>query len=145
MAVTSAPTTTKPNLSFAGLASILTFVSLCTYIIYYRYFHPLAKYPGPFLASFTNVWKTYQLWTLHMPETLRQMHEKYGNVVRVGPNDLSFNSGEAVSTIYKAGRSLPKTGFYDGFTAFNPNLFGTKDDEVYLTEYLSPRILALRN
>lgn len=73
------------------------------------------------------------------------MHEKYGDVVRVGPNDLSFNTGEAVSAIYKAGRSLPKTGFYDGFTAFNPNLFGTKDEEVYLLEYLSTEILVPRN
>lgn len=79
-----------------------------------------------------------------MPETLRQAHEKYGDVVRVGPNDLSFKSGEAVSTIYKAGRSLPKTGFYDGFTAFNPNLFGTKDEEVYFSEYLRFKILVAR-
>lgn len=65
-----------------------------------------------------------------MPDTITKMHEKYGEVVRLGPNDLSFNSPSAVATIYKAGRHLPKTAFYDGFTAFNPNLFGTQDDQV---------------
>ena len=102
----------------------------CVYVVYYRYFHPLAGYPGPTFASFTNLWKVYQLWTLRMPETLSQLHETYGEVVRVGPNDLSFSTAEAVASIYKAGRSLPKTRFYNGFTTFNPNLFGTQDEEV---------------
>lgn len=134
MAAASLPIATKLNVNFMGLASILIPVLLCLYVIYYRCFHPLARYPGPFFASFTNLWKVYQLSTLRMPEKLRQMHEKYGDVVRVGPNDVSFNTRNAVSTIYKAGRSLPKTGFYDGFTTFNPNLFGTRDDEVRLSE-----------
>ncbi|KAF5703649.1 cytochrome P450 monooxygenase [Fusarium mundagurra] len=101
------------------------------YIVYYRYLHPLAKYPGPPLASITNLWKTYHLWNLHLPHTLVRLHEQYGDVVRVGPNDLSFRNPDAVNTIYKAGRQLQKTGFYDGFTTFNPNLFGTQDEEVY--------------
>lgn len=103
---------------------------LLGYIVYYRYLHPLAKYPGPPLASLTNLWKTYHLWNLHLPHTLVRLHEQYGEVVRVGPNDLSFRNPDAVNTIYKAGRQLQKTGFYDGFTTFNPNLFGTQDEEV---------------
>lgn len=65
-----------------------------------------------------------------MPDNLIEAHKRYGSVVRVGPNDLSFDSAEAVSQIYKAGRDMPKTGFYDGFTTFNPNLFGTRDEDV---------------
>ncbi|KIW99464.1 uncharacterized protein Z518_11203 [Rhinocladiella mackenziei CBS 650.93] len=103
---------------------------LAAYIVYYRFGHPLSRYPGPVLASFTNLWKAYQLWTLHMPENLTKLHDNFGGVVRVGPNDLSFNTGGAVFAIYKGGRSLPKTGFYDGFTTFNPNLFGTKDEDI---------------
>lgn len=106
------------------------FLVLAIYIVYYRYFHPLSKYPGPFLASFSNLWKAYHLYKLRMPEDLQQLHGVYGDVVRVGPNDLSFSSPQAVGPIYKAGRSLPKTGFYDGFTTFNPNLFGTTDEKV---------------
>ncbi|KAF5637703.1 benzoate 4-monooxygenase [Fusarium sp. NRRL 52700] len=101
------------------------------YVVYYRYLHPLAKYPGPPLASVTNLWKTYHLWNLHLPHTLARLHEQYGDVVRVGPNDLSFRNPDAVNTIYKAGRQLQKTGFYDGFTTFNPNLFGTQDEEIH--------------
>ena len=100
------------------------------YVIYYRLLHPLAKYPGPFWASVTNVWKAYHLSTLHLPDKLVGLHEQYGDVVRVGPNDLSFRTENASGLIYKGGRSLPKTKFYDGFTAFKPNLFGTQDEDV---------------
>lgn len=119
-----------------GLHSLPWFVMIfcwliVAYVTYYRVFHPLSKYPGPFLASFSNLWKVYHLWGLHLPERLVQAHEKYGSVVRVGPSDLSFQSGDAIAPIYKVGRAMKKTKFYDGFTAFKPNLFGTQDEEVY--------------
>ncbi|KAL6407021.1 hypothetical protein AUP68_09842 [Ilyonectria robusta] len=113
------------------LLALTFFLLVISQIVYYTFFHPLAKYPGPAIAKFTNLWKAYQLWSLHMPETLTQLHDKYGEVVRVGPNDLSFNGGKASAQIYKAGRGLPKTKFYNGFTTFNPNLFGTQDEEIH--------------
>lgn len=109
----------------------LSIIFAAAYLVYYRYLHPLSKYPGPFWASVTDAWKAYQLSTLHLPEKLMELHQEYGEVVRVGPNDLSFRSADASSSIYKAGgRKMPKTSFYDGFTAFLPNLFGTQDEEV---------------
>ncbi|KIW93408.1 uncharacterized protein Z519_06013 [Cladophialophora bantiana CBS 173.52] len=54
----------------------------------------------------------------------------------VGPNDLSFRTESATSLIYKGGRSLPETKFYDGFTAFNPNLFGTQDEYIHAVRCL---------
>ncbi|KAE9571222.1 hypothetical protein CGMCC3_g12687 [Colletotrichum fructicola] len=84
----------------------------------------------PPLASLTNFWRLRELWGLHLPDALVELHEKYGDVVRIGPNMLSFRQGTAVPRIYKAGRALAKTAFYDGFTSFNPNLFGTRNEEV---------------
>jgi len=110
----------------AALATLLLFL----HVIYYRYLHPLSRYPGPFFASFTNLWKVQKLWSLRMPQTLVQLHELHGDIVRIGPDQLSFRQGGAVARIYKAGRQLPKTKFYDGFTSFNPNLFGTQNEEV---------------
>ncbi|KAM5384641.1 hypothetical protein ACJZ2D_001386 [Fusarium nematophilum] len=121
-------TSKLPAVALVALAVILL-ISL--QVVYYRYLHPLAKYPGPFLASFTNLWKVRQLWSLRMPDTLLRLHEEHGDVVRIGPNQLSFRQGGAVPRIYKAGRNLPKTNFYDGFTSFNPNLFGTQNEEIH--------------
>ncbi|RSL54633.1 hypothetical protein CEP54_009790 [Fusarium duplospermum] len=115
---------------FPAVTALIALLS-SFYIFYYRNIHPLSKYPGPFLAPFTNLWKLGQLWSLHLPDTLIALHEKHGDVVHIGPNQLSFRQGETVPRIYKAGRTLAKTAFYDGFTSFNPNLFGTQDEEAH--------------
>ncbi|KIW17543.1 hypothetical protein PV08_04737 [Exophiala spinifera] len=107
------------------LAGILAIV---VYVVYLRYFHPLSKYPGPFLASVTNFWKFYQYSTLRFPNTLIKLHEKYGPIVRIGPNDLDFNYPEAIAPIYKTGKKMPKGVFYNAFTSFVPNIFGTTDE-----------------
>jgi hypothetical protein len=49
-------------LSFLSFRNILLallgyFVARVVYqIVYYRYFHPLSKFPGPFWASVTRLW-----------------------------------------------------------------------------------------
>jgi len=100
------------------------------YIVYQRYFHPLARFPGPFLGSVTNFLKVYHLYTGNMPQIMLDLHQKYGPVVRIGPNDLDFIEADAVAPIFKSGRHMPKAPFYDGFTAFHPNVFGTRDEAV---------------
>lgn len=103
---------------------------ICLQALYNLFFHPLSKFPGPFWAKQTDVWRTYNLCTKRFPDTLSALHAKYGPVVRIGPNDLSFQSVDAIEAIYKSGRRVSKSEFYDGFTTFHPNLFGTRDEEV---------------
>lgn len=110
--------------------SLLALVLVVATVVRNRWFHPLSRFPGPFLASQTDLWRVYQLWTRRMPATLIQLHEKYGPVVKYGPNDLSFQSVAAINPIYKSGRKVIKSDFYDGFTTFHPNLFGMRDEEV---------------
>jgi hypothetical protein len=47
-------------------------------IIYYRFFHPLSKYPGPFWGSVTRLWITYHNIKGDEPETFQALHRKYG-------------------------------------------------------------------
>lgn len=70
------------------------------------------------------------MYKLVLHEKLVELHQKYGPVVRIGPNHLHFWDGEAIAPIYKAGRKMGKTEFYGAFTAFNPNLFGGRDEDV---------------
>jgi hypothetical protein len=102
------------------------------YVVYQTFIHPLSKFPGPPIASLTNWWKIYHTYRLDLHEAVLALHHRYGPVVRIGPNDLHFWEPEAITAIYKAGRAMPKTEFYDSFTTFNPNLFGTTDDDVSL-------------
>lgn len=61
-------------------------------------------------------------------------HQKYGAVVRVAPNELSFNDPVVLKTIYGHRPVLKKTDFYSGghFTAYH-NLFSVQDDHAHRT------------
>ena len=91
---------------------------------------PLAQYPGPLIAKFSNLWMCYHTWSCDLPERVLELHQQYGPVIRVGPNNLDFDGKAAIQKIYQAGRSMPKSDFYQGFTAIQPNLFGTQDEDV---------------
>lgn len=115
----------------AGVCFALWFVG---YVIYQVYSHPLARFPGPFLASVTDLWQVYQFLTLKQPYNLTELHAKYGQFVRYGPDKLSITAEDAVPLIYqKGGRAMPKTEYYDAFGAAHPNVFGMRDEEVCIS------------
>jgi hypothetical protein len=65
-----------------------------------RYSRGLNKFRGPFLASFTDFWKLqYALAGIQKPIYV-DVHEKYGDIVRIGPNELSFADPQAIRDIY---------------------------------------------
>jgi hypothetical protein len=125
LSVISSPAT----LATVTLACVST--SLVVYVIYQRFFHPLAEYPGPFLASLTDLWQVRQFLTLRQPYTLTELHERYGQFVRYGPNKLSVTAEDIIPVVYqKGGRHMPKTEFYDAFGSKIPNIFGMRDESV---------------
>ncbi|KAH8815492.1 cytochrome P450 [Xylogone sp. PMI_703] len=109
----------------------LVILATLFYTVYLVFFDPLRKYPGPVLARISNLWRVYHFWKGDLPEVMLKLHQKYGPVIRCGPNDLDFDSTAAMKSIYKAGRSMPKTDFYKGFTTFKANLFGTQDESLH--------------
>lgn len=70
-------------------------------MIYRSFFHRLHRFPGPFLARFTNLYITFKIWNkMHLHEDVRKLHEKYGDVVRVGPTELSINKPGAINAVF---------------------------------------------
>lgn len=61
-------------------------------IVYRLTLHPLAKYPGPKLYAATNL---PHEWGLNVAGTFvresRKLHEKYGPIVRIGPDHLAVD------------------------------------------------------
>jgi hypothetical protein len=78
------------------------------HVVYMRYLHPLAKYPGPFVASFTHLWKAYTMYQGQMEHVILDLHRKHGAIVRIGPNDLVISHPHAVKQIYLSGSSFIK-------------------------------------
>lgn len=59
--------------------------ALWTSIILYRLlFHRLRKFPGPFLAKTTKLYHAFCVLKENNFELLREWHEEYGPIVRVG-------------------------------------------------------------
>lgn len=62
--------------------------AVAAYVVYQRFFSPLAGVPGPLLASLTSYWLV-RVWSgHHVSQTYVDIHEKYGPVVRTGPNTV---------------------------------------------------------
>ncbi|KAL4899812.1 hypothetical protein BDW74DRAFT_188846 [Aspergillus multicolor] len=72
-------------------------------ITYNRYLHPLRGYPGPLLSSVSRVpyMIAYVQGRLHLYAL--SLHKRYGDVVRIAPDELSYQDEQAWKDIY--GRS----------------------------------------
>ncbi|KAB2568799.1 Cytochrome P450 monooxygenase gsfF [Lasiodiplodia theobromae] len=113
------------------MLEIILFGVICAYIIYQRFLHPLSRYPGPLLASLSNVWKAYHVYQGDLEYAILKLHQEHGKIVRIGPNHLDISDAAAVKDIYLTGKSFVKSSFYDAFTALRPNIFGTRDENIH--------------
>lgn len=104
-------------LSCAVLVAVATasFVYTCVYNIF---FHPLKHIPGPLFARASPLPYVYNVRTGQIVKWMRELHEKYGEVVRVAPTEVSFISGEtAWPDIYGF-----RTGKYKGTGSYMKDL-----------------------
>tara|TARA_R110002060_G_scaffold24251_4_gene32946 strand:- start:943 stop:1272 length:330 start_codon:yes stop_codon:yes gene_type:complete len=86
------------------LATIFVFLrALCSYI-----FDPLRAVPGPFLARFTRLWYLYKIYQGHFEKVNIKLHERYGPVVRIAPNEYSIDDIAAAKLIYGHGNTFVK-------------------------------------
>lgn len=85
---------------FTTRSLVLAVVFLLGISIYRLFLHPLARIPGPRLAAISNVWHAYHARNGHMLHLGKTLHKHYGHTVRVGPNEVWFDSKEALSKIY---------------------------------------------
>lgn len=72
------------------------------YLLRMRYHAGMNKFDGPLLASFTDLWKVWHAWRNGSNPIYVDIHKKYGDIVRVGPNELSFANPKAIHEIYGA-------------------------------------------
>jgi len=124
------PLTLLKGNPFLVISAIPAF-ALFIYISYYRFYTPASRYPGPFLASISNVWQALSMYSGDSHRNLSALHDKHGDIVRIGPNRLSIISPDVMKNVYLAGSTWLKSSFYDGFTAVIPNAFGTQDEDFH--------------
>jgi cytochrome P450 len=122
---TAAPLYNKD--SFLPSTSVLTlFALLVAYIIVPVIRDPHRHIPGPFSARFTRLWHLYAQVRGDLEKANIALHEKYGPIVRYAPNKYSFNTADAIETIYAHGSDFAKSDWYTTATspkAKRPGLF----------------------
>ncbi|EEU42755.1 uncharacterized protein NECHADRAFT_47676 [Fusarium vanettenii 77-13-4] len=111
-----------PALSIAIAVCALFYVWKCVS-------SPLWAAPGPFLSRFTPFMLRWNEFNANRTLYIHSLHLKYGPIVRIAPNEMSFSSYEAVKEIYGSkGSGYDKSTFYDLFTVFGRRtLFSTLD------------------
>ena len=88
---------------------------------------PLASLPGPWYTKFTGLLLKSNELRAQRRHYIHKLHQKYGPVVRLAPNEVSFASLEGMKEIYTSGGSgYDKTNFYDLFKQYDiRNMFST--------------------
>ncbi|KIA75653.1 cytochrome P450 [Aspergillus ustus] len=99
------------GIAFAvGVFYVDTILAECLYRVT---FHPYAKYPGPFLAKFTNAYAAYHSWKGDLHVDIWRCHEIYGDRVRYAPDRLLINTAEALRDIYASDKTVTKSRAYE--------------------------------
>jgi hypothetical protein len=81
---------------------------ICAYFLRNKYGYGIHKYPGPLLAAYTDWWRFFDALDRKSEKTFIALHEKYGDIVRIGPNALSFADPKALKTIYGLNKGFTK-------------------------------------
>lgn len=128
----------QPNMTITGFISehfwtVLVFAALhhiATTCIYRRYFHPLAKIPGPFLPAVTKLYQSYFNCRYYLE--IERLHQKYGPVVRITPDEVHIASNsEDYEKIYHVGSKYAKSSnFYNALCVPHSSV-GTESNEVH--------------
>ncbi|KAE8363758.1 cytochrome P450 [Aspergillus caelatus] len=104
-------TLSQPYGSSFWVAAAASLVLIC-YVVYdtiYNLFRsPLASFPGPRLWAVSNIPRQISILGGHSHLKMLALHHHYGSVVRVGPNELSFNSPQGFRDIYGLRRGQPQ-------------------------------------
>ncbi|KAH8691502.1 cytochrome P450 71B28 [Talaromyces proteolyticus] len=112
-----------------SISMIAVFLALFVIVATYFFLNPLllsplGRIPGPKSFLLTKWRLAYEDWKGTSTRTIHQLHQRYGPAVRIGPNEVSFNSLTALRTIYGPGSSFGRTGFYRMFDVYGrQNLF----------------------
>ncbi|KAI6868135.1 benzoate 4-monooxygenase cytochrome-like protein P450 [Hortaea werneckii] len=118
---------------------LLLIGALIIHLLSNKYYNGLNKYPGHPLAAYTNWWRFAENWGRRTEKTHQDLHQKYGDIVRLGPNVLSFADPRAIKIIYGLNKGMTKSDFYPVQQAVSngarlESMFSTQD-EAYHAKY----------
>ena len=100
----------NPGVSFLTIASIIGISSLIQSVAT-ALKRGLRSIPGPFLARFSKLHRAWNISKGNAPGFYRELHEKYGPIVRTGPTTVDISDPAAVAIIYGISSKFLKVGY----------------------------------
>ncbi|TBU45170.1 cytochrome P450 [Dichomitus squalens] len=107
-----------PPTSFLVLAITACFLYICGTCVYNLFLSPLAAIPGPWYAAVSDFWLTTHVARLQQCMTIQALFERYGAVVRVGPNKVVFCDLTTMRSVYCV-HKFDKSPFYKALLTNN--------------------------
>ena len=85
-------------------------LGITTVLVYhlYRTYSQLNHIPGPLIAKFTNFYRFLLARRGRLHLHLDRAHQRYGPVVRFGPNLVCICDPEAIQTVFNLRGGFPK-------------------------------------
>ncbi|EME41071.1 hypothetical protein DOTSEDRAFT_178435 [Dothistroma septosporum NZE10] len=107
--------------------AVITYIAIKC--IYRRFFHPLANVPGPFLPAVTKLYQSYYNGRYYLQ--IEKLHQQYGSIVRITPNEVHIADAECYDKIYYVGSKYWKSpNFYNAMCVPN-STFGTPPNDIH--------------
>ncbi|KAI6380618.1 hypothetical protein MCOR25_001555 [Pyricularia grisea] len=129
-------TTLITTQNLLGLAALWLIYQLLKILYNVSPFHPLAHIPGPKLAAATYLPEFYYDVILFGRYThqIKDMHRKYGPIVRINPNEIHCNDPDFADDIYAVGgRKRDKPQHQINGAVLGKSGFGTSDHDLHRT------------
>lgn len=115
--------------AFLVAVAALTVGYVAAQIVYRRFFHPLAKTPGPFLPAVTTLYQSYYNSRYYLE--IERLHKKYGPIVRIQPNEVHLSDQQHFETIYHVGSKYTKSPVYYGALCIPNSTHATASNEIH--------------
>lgn len=77
---------------------------------------PLSSIPGPWYSRFTDVVLKYYIFTGRRIYYIHDLHQKYGSVIRISPNEVEVCDLAAYREVHRIGSGFVKASSYDKMT-----------------------------
>ena len=123
------PHVTKQVLCLEAAYALGVFSSI---LVYRLFFHPLRHFPGPRLLKITKLGHPLMSRRFDNCIQIHRLREKYGDIVRTGPNELTFFTFEAFNAIYGPRSKCSRGESYDMHMP-RSSVTGTRDLATHAT------------
>ncbi|KAL0930663.1 cytochrome p450 family protein [Colletotrichum truncatum] len=118
---------------FLGAATVLFLTYIICLAVYRLYLSPLAKFPGPKLAAFSNWYEFYHdvVRPGKFATHIQSLHKQYGPIIRITPTELHIDDPSYFDTLYTRSGRRDKYDYVAGRFGFSTDSFSTSPHELH--------------